>query len=73
MILAKSPWLTTSPYFTPCRIVGRGTCLRRKIHEYQLDKVVRHGRIWRLSYDGIERDRTQPRMLNETPGNSSSI
>ncbi len=46
---------------------GPGTYLRKKIEQYQLDKVVRHGRIWRLSYDGIERDRTQPRMLNETP------
>ena len=46
---------------------GRGTYLRRKIEQYQLDKVVRHGRIWRLAYQGIERDRTQPRMLNETP------
>ena len=26
-----------------------------------------HGRVWRLTYDGIARDRTQPRMLNETP------
>ncbi len=46
---------------------GRGTYLRRKIEQYQLDKVFRHGRIWRLSYEGIERDKTQPRMLNETP------
>jgi mono/diheme cytochrome c family protein/glucose/arabinose dehydrogenase len=45
---------------------GRGTYLRRKIEQYQLDKVFRHGRIWRLTYDGIERDKTQPRMLNET-------
>ena len=45
---------------------GRGTYLRRKIEQYQLDKVFRHGRIWRLSYEGIERDKTQPRMLNET-------
>ena len=36
---------------------GRGTYLRRKIEQYQLDKVYRHGRIWRLTYDGIERDR----------------
>jgi len=46
---------------------GRGTYLRKKIEQYQLDKVFRHGRIWRLTYDGIERDRTQPRMLNEAP------
>ena len=45
----------------------QGTYLREKIKQYQLDKVTRHGRIWRLTYDGIARDRTQPRMLNETP------
>jgi len=44
-----------------------GTYLRAKIEQYQLDKVTDHGRIWRLKYDGLERDRTQPRMLNETP------
>jgi mono/diheme cytochrome c family protein len=43
-----------------------GTYLREKIKQYQLDKVTGHGRIWRLTYDGIARDRTQPRMLNET-------
>jgi mono/diheme cytochrome c family protein/glucose/arabinose dehydrogenase len=44
-----------------------GTYLREKIKQYQLDKVTGHGRIWRLTYDGIARDRTAPRMLNETP------
>jgi mono/diheme cytochrome c family protein len=44
-----------------------GTYLREKIEQYQLDKVTGHGRVWRLTYDGIARDRTQPRMLNETP------
>jgi putative membrane-bound dehydrogenase-like protein len=46
---------------------GRGTYLRKKIEQYSLDKVFRHGRIWRLTYDGIPRDKTQPRMLTETP------
>jgi putative membrane-bound dehydrogenase-like protein len=46
---------------------GRGTYLRRKIEQYQLDKVTKHGRIWRLTYEGMERDKTQPRMLSETP------
>jgi mono/diheme cytochrome c family protein len=46
---------------------GRGTYLRRKIEQYQLDKITKHGRIWRLSYEGMERDKTQPRLLNETP------
>jgi mono/diheme cytochrome c family protein len=45
----------------------QGTYLREKIKQYQLDKVTGHGRIWRLTYDGIDRDRTPPRMLNETP------
>jgi hypothetical protein len=45
-----------------------GTYLRAKIKQNGLDKVVSgHGRIWRLTYDGLARDRTQPRMLNETP------
>ena len=45
----------------------QGTYLREKISQYQLDKVVGHGRVWRLTYDGIARDRTRPRMLEETP------
>jgi mono/diheme cytochrome c family protein len=45
----------------------QGTYLRKKIEQYQLDKVVGHGRIWRLTHDAMERDRTQPRMLDETP------
>jgi mono/diheme cytochrome c family protein len=44
-----------------------GSYLRAKIEQLQLDKVVRHGRIWRLVHDGIEPDRRQPRMLDETP------
>jgi mono/diheme cytochrome c family protein/glucose/arabinose dehydrogenase len=44
-----------------------GTYLRQKINQYELDKILGRGRIWRLTYDGIERDRTQPRMLSETP------
>ncbi len=31
---------------------GPGSYLRAKIEQYQLDKVVNHGRIWRLRYDG---------------------
>ena len=45
---------------------GPGTYLRAKIDQYGLDKVVRHGRIWRLSYEGMARRTAQPRMLNET-------
>ncbi len=43
-----------------------GTYLREKIKQYQLDKIVHHGRIWRLTYDGLGRDRLRPRMLDET-------
>ena len=30
-----------------------GSYLRRKIDQYQLDKVIAHGRIWRLRFDGV--------------------
>ena len=43
-----------------------GSYLRAKIDQYGLDKIVRHGRIWRLTYDGMARDRTVPRMHSET-------
>lgn len=46
---------------------GPGTYLRARIDQYALDKVYGHGRIWRLTYDGMERNRAQPRMLSETP------
>ncbi len=45
---------------------GPGTYLRARIDQFALDKVTSKGRIWRVTYDGKERDRTQPRMLNET-------
>ena len=32
---------------------GRGTYLRAKIEQYQLDRVTNHGRVWRLRFDGI--------------------
>ncbi|MES2520667.1 MAG: c-type cytochrome [Bacteroidota bacterium] len=44
----------------------KGTYLRTKIEQYQLDKIVGLGRIWRITYDGKERDKNQPKMLNET-------
>ena len=43
-----------------------GSYLRAKIEQYQLDKVVGLGRIWRLTHEGIERDKTKPRMYEET-------
>jgi putative membrane-bound dehydrogenase-like protein len=45
---------------------GPGTYLRQKIDQYQLDKIVRHGRIWRLTYEGMGRRTEQPRMNEET-------
>ena len=34
----------------------RGSYLRAKIEQYQLDKIIEHGRIWRLRYDGTGRN-----------------
>jgi glucose/arabinose dehydrogenase/mono/diheme cytochrome c family protein len=45
---------------------GRGTYLRQRIDQYALDKVVKHGRIWRLTYEGIGRRTDTPKMLNES-------
>ena len=45
----------------------RGSLPAEKIEQLQLDKITSHGRIWRLVHDGIEPDRTQPRMLDERP------
>lgn len=45
---------------------GPGTYLRAKIEQYGLDRMINHGRIFRLTYDGIERDTTKPNMGNET-------
>jgi mono/diheme cytochrome c family protein len=53
-VIEGAPWART------------GTYLRRKIEQYQLDKVVGHGRVWRLTHDGIPRDTVRPRMLDET-------
>jgi mono/diheme cytochrome c family protein len=52
-----------------------GTYLRSRIEQYDLDKIIHLGRIWRLVYDGIKPDRSDalrrdlrvPRMNNETP------
>jgi hypothetical protein len=45
---------------------GPGTYARAKIEQYGLDRIVGHGRIWRLTYDGIQRDTAKPNMGNET-------
>ncbi len=44
-----------------------GSYLRKKIDQYQLDKIQGYGRIWRLVYDGMAPNHEQPRMLDETP------
>lgn len=44
-----------------------GTYLREKIKQYQLDKIVGRGRVWRLTHAGMTPDRTKPRMLDEAP------
>src|SRR5439155_32051 len=54
---------------------GPGTYLRKRIEQYDLDKVIHKGRIWRLVYDGVKRDHSDgldrdtvgPRMNTETP------
>ena len=51
-----------------------GTYLRSRIEQYDLDKIIHYGRIWRLVYDGVKPDRSDrlrrdpivPRMNNET-------
>jgi glucose/arabinose dehydrogenase/mono/diheme cytochrome c family protein len=43
-----------------------GTYLWEKIKQYQLNKVLGHGRVWRLTYDGMPPDRTRPAMLRES-------
>ncbi len=42
-----------------------GSYLRTKIQQYQLDKVIRLGRIWRLKHKTIARDQTVPRMYSQ--------
>ncbi len=45
---------------------GPGSYVRQRIEQYSLDQVVRHGRIWRLTYNGMPRRTDRPRMLDET-------
>ncbi len=42
-----------------------GSYLRAKIEQYQLDKVIGLGRIWRLSHQDMERDKTQPKVYDQ--------
>jgi glucose/arabinose dehydrogenase/mono/diheme cytochrome c family protein len=43
-----------------------GSYLRRKIEQCSLDQVHNRGRIWRITYTGLDPDRTRPRMYGET-------
>jgi mono/diheme cytochrome c family protein len=47
-----------------------GSYLRRRIEQYQLDKVIDRGRIWRLRYDGVPAVPPTPAQPNAgaTPG-----
>ncbi|MDH3651910.1 MAG: discoidin domain-containing protein, partial [Saprospiraceae bacterium] len=42
-----------------------GSYLRAKIEQYQMDKVVSLGRIWRLTHEVIDRDTIRPTMATE--------
>lgn len=44
--------------------VQKGSYLRAKIDQYQLDKIVGLGRIWRLRYEGIDRDTSQHNLYD---------
>ena len=45
----------------------KGTYLRTKIEQYQLDKVIGLGRIWRITHDSKQRDKTGPKMFEKKP------
>ncbi len=47
--------------------VNAGSYLRRKVEQYDLDKIHNFGRIWRISYNGQSPDRERPHMYSETP------
>ena len=44
-----------------------GYYVRAKIEQYGLDRIVGHGRIFRLTHDGIQPDPVKPNMGIETP------
>jgi mono/diheme cytochrome c family protein len=50
------------------QFVPPNSYLRRKVEQYGLDKQHNWGRIWRITYEGMPPDRTQPRMYSENPG-----
>lgn len=44
-----------------------GSYLRTKILQYQMDDIIGNGRIWRVTYEGMPRNKEKPRMYDETP------
>ena len=46
----------------------KGTYLRKKIEQYGFDKVINHGRIWRLVHDSKKPDFTRPNMHDGDAG-----
>src|SRR6476661_4257637 len=49
------------------QFVGPNSYLRKKVEQYDLDKQHNWGRIWRITYEGMDPDRRQPKMYSETP------
>jgi mono/diheme cytochrome c family protein/glucose/arabinose dehydrogenase len=47
--------------------VNEGSYLRRKVEQYELDKIHNFGRIWRITHDGQPPNRERPHMYSETP------
>jgi mono/diheme cytochrome c family protein/glucose/arabinose dehydrogenase len=43
-----------------------GSYLRTKILQYQMDDIIENGRIWRVTYEGMPRDKTKPKMFEES-------
>ncbi len=48
------------------QFVGPGSYLRRKVEQYDLHKQHNWGRIWRITYEGMEPNRTRPAMYRES-------
>jgi len=43
-----------------------GSYLRTKLLQYQMDDIIENGRIWRVTYEGMERSKEKPHMYEET-------
>ena len=51
-------WTCTMESFRKVNGHKKALICRTKIEQYQLDKVVGLGRIWRITHEGNERDKT---------------